>query len=360
MKTTIRLFLTFFCLSMIGPTSQAVTPAPDGGYPGGNTAEGQNALFSRTTGGYNTAVGYFSLLSDTTNNFNTALGAGALLANTADLNTATGAGALLSNTIGAQNTAIGALALVRNTTGVQNTAVGEEALWNNTTGNTNVAVGWGTLFANTAGSDNTVVGYEALDFSTSDGNVAIGTGAGGAITTAGNVICIGSNVIGANISNTCFIGNIRGVTTGQNDAVPVLIDSFGQLGTMSSSRRYKTDIKRIDKVSESILELKPVSFRYKIHKGDTPQFGLIAEEVAEVNPDLVIYGRDGKPYTVRYDAVNAMLLNEFLKEHKMVQEQGATITELKTQIQALTAGLQKVTAQLEVSKPSAQTVQNSR
>src|SRR5439155_15095930 len=137
---------------------------------------------------------------------------------------------------------------------------------------------------------------------------------------------------------------------------PVLVDSAGQLGTASSSRRYKTDIKPIDKASECILGLKPVSFRYKVHKDCTPQFGLIAEEVAEVNPDLVIYDRDGKPYTVRYDQVNAMLLNEFLKAHHQMQEQQAMIAKQQKQIEALTAGLQKVSTQIELNKPAPQTV----
>jgi hypothetical protein len=142
--------------------------------------------------------------------------------------------------------------------------------------------------------------------------------------------------------------------------MPVLIDSAGQLGTASSSRRFKTDITPIDKASESIFALKPVRFRYKVHSDTTPQFGLIAEEVAGVNPDLVIYDADGKPYTVRYDAVNAMLLNEFLKEHRRNEEQETTITRLQKQVEALTAGLQKVSAQLELSKPTRQTVLNNQ
>jgi hypothetical protein len=152
------------------------------------------------------------------------------------------------------------------------------------------------------------------------------------------------------------------VTTINNDAIPVRIDSAGQLGTESSSRRYKTHIKRIEKASESILSLKPVSFRYKIHKDSTPNFGLIAEEVARVNPDLVIFGSDGKPYTIRYDAVNAILLNEFLKEHHRVenqesrmQRQEATIAQQQKQIEALTAGLQRVSAELELGKSAPQT-----
>jgi hypothetical protein len=188
----------------------------------------------------------------------------------------------------------------------------------------------------------------------------LGNLAGGNVTTAHGVICIG-----ANVTDTCFIGNIRGTTTQNNDAIPVLIDSAGQLGTASSSRRYKTDIKPMDKASESILALKPVSFRYKVHKDITPQFGLIAEQVAEINPNLVIYDADGKPYTVRYDAVNAMLLNEFLKEHRRVQELEATVAQQRKdseatavrqqkQIDALTAGLQKVSAQLEASRSAPQ------
>jgi Chaperone of endosialidase len=155
------------------------------------------------------------------------------------------------------------------------------------------------------------------------------------------------------------------VTTQNADAVPVLIDSAGQLGTASSSRRYKTDIKPIDKSSESILALKPVSFRYKLHEDRTRQFGLIAEEVAEANPELVIYDADGKPYTVRYEAVNAMLLNEFLKEHRKNEEQEKTIAELKSGMTALAATvkeqaaqIQKVSAQLEVNKPAPRVVVN--
>ena len=171
-----------------------------------------------------------------------------------------------------------------------------------------------------------------------------------------------------------FIAGIRGRTTGVANAVPVLIDSAGQLGTMSSSRQFKNEIKLMDRASESILALKPVTFHYKSDSTDTPQFGLIAEEVAEINPDLVVRDENGAIYTVRYEAVSAMLLNEFLKEHRTVQEQKASITELKStvaqqakafesklaqqqkQIEALTAGLQKVSAQVEMSKPAPQTV----
>jgi predicted ribosome quality control (RQC) complex YloA/Tae2 family protein len=187
-----------------------------------------------------------------------------------------------------------------------------------------------------------------------------------------------SAVWGANVSNTCFINNIRNVTTQNNDAIPVYIDSAGQLGTASSSRRYKTDIKPLDKASESILALNPVSFRYKLHKDATPQFGLIAEEVAEVNPDLVIYDSDGKPYTVRYDAVNAMLLNEFLKAHAKIEAQEKTILKLRStmaqeresferrlaqqenQVAALSSDLQNVRDQLELNKPPETRIANNQ
>jgi hypothetical protein len=349
------------CLGTL-QNAQAVSPPPDGGYPGGNTAEGQSALFSLSTGGFNTAVGFFSLRSDTAGAFNTAVGAVALFANTDSDNTAIGAEALLNNTAGSDDTAVGFQALVSNTIGLSNTAIGSAALFSNTDGSNNTAIGDAALAANTHGSGNMAMGDAALDFNTTGSeNMALGNFAGTGIVTANNVICIGT--AGADVSGTCFIGNIRGITPQNPDAIPVLIDSAGQLGTMNSSRRYKTDIKPMDKASESILALKPVSFRYKVHKGRAPQFGLIAEEVAEVNPNLVIYDADGKPYTVRYDAVNAMLLNEFLKEHKaFVQEQRkvqkleATVKTLVTTVKEQAAQIQRVSAQLEVSKSAPQTV----
>ena len=382
-KTTllVNVAITVACFA-ISPIAQAVVPAPDGGYPGGNTAEGQTALFSLTTGGFNAAIGYFSLFANTTGSFNTAVGAGALDLNTADRNTATGAAALLSNTIGRFNTASGAFALVSNTTGNNNSGAGAEALFSNTTGSDNTATGISALGSNTIGNSNTATGEGALlhnitgTGNTADGlrtlsaittgsfNTALGVGAGFNVTTASGVICIGSKINGANVDNTCFIGSIRGVTTQNADAVPVLIDSAGQLGTLSSSRRYKTDIEPIDKSSESILSLKPVSFRYKVHKNSTRQFGLIAEEVAEVNPDLVIDDAGGKPYTVRYEAVNAMLLNEFLKEHRKVEQLTkdfkSKLAEQQKQIEALTAGLQKVTAQVGMSRSAKQMVVNEQ
>src|SRR6266511_2562131 len=331
----IALALGCFALSP-APNAFGVVPAPDGGYPGFNTAEGQNALFSRTTGSANTAVGWNSLFSNTEGSFNTATGAGALLFNTADNNTAVGGAALLFNTTGFSNVAVGVAALLSNTEGDANTAIGYRALASNTTGGTNTATGWGALENNTEGDHNTAAGFQALfsnstgDFNTANGdsalfsnttgmaNTALGVAAGFSVTTANHVIAIG--IGGANVSDSCFIGNIRGKTTAQNNAVPVLIDSAGQLGTTSSSRRYKKEIKPMDQTSEAILGLKPVTFHYKSDATGTPQFGLIAEEVAEVNPDLVVRDENGEIYTVRYEAVNAMLLNEFLKEHRRMQE----------------------------------------
>jgi Chaperone of endosialidase len=382
-----------------------------------NTGTGAFALRSNTTGIYNTATGFAALYANTEGNNNTATGIGALQQNNASNNTADGYQALGSNTTGINNTATGFLALFTNRFGTDNTATGGKALYGNTFGSHNTADGYGALytnfigdfntalgfkallnsssaandtgvgsralFNNTGGNDNTALGSDALFFNTTGfSNTALGAGAGINITTADHVICVGSP--GANVSNGCFIGNIRGVTTALEDAIPVYIDSAGQLGTMISSVRFKREIKPMDKASESILALKPVTFRYKSDKTNRPQFGLIAEEVAEVNPGLVVHDANGKPYTVRYDQVNAMLLNEFLKEHKKVQDHSATIAELKSiaaeqrkafeatatqqekQIQALTASLeeqavqiQKVSAQLEMNTTANKVVLNS-
>ncbi len=157
-----------------------------------------------------------------------------------------------------------------------------------------------------------------------------------------------------------FIAGIYGTTTGSTTTLPVIVDVNGQLGTAVSSERFKKDIKPMEEASQSILARKPVSFHYKSDKTNTPQFGLVAEQVEKVNPDLVVRDKEGKPYSVRYDQVNAMLLNEFLKEHRKNAEQEATIMRLQNQIEALTAGLQKVSAQLEVSKGAPQTVGNNQ
>jgi len=356
-----RLFAAFtLACFAISPRARAVSPAPDGGYSGWNTAEGSGALFSVNGGTFNTAIGGHALYENTFGVSNTAVGAFTLAANSSGYqNVAVGQGALRYNTTGDLNTANGFQALFSSTTGFNNTATGWRALFINTTGIGNTANGFQTLLSNTDGQFNTACGAGALNSNiTGSLNTALGVGAGSDVTMADNVICIGA--AGADVSNSCFIGNIRDVTTANSDAIPVLIDSASQLGTMSSSRRFKTDIRPIEKASESILALKPVSFRYKVHKNATPQFGLIAEDVAQVNPDLVIYDADGKPYTVRYDQINAMLLNEFLKEHRTVQEQQKEIDSLKAELKEQRTLIQKVSAQLEVNKGAPQTVVNNQ
>jgi hypothetical protein len=247
----------------------------------------------------------------------------------------------------------------------------------NQTGSANVAVGRIALFsATTNDSSNTAVGTEALQsLTTGIGNIALGVDAGSNLTAGGTNIYIGnagaateSNItrIGSGQTKT-FIAGIRGTTTGNADAIAVVIDSAGQLGTVSSSERFKREIKPMDKSSEALLALKPVTFHYKNDRKGIPQFGLIAEEVSKVTPDLVVRDTDGKPYTVRYDAVNAMLLNEFLKEHKTVAELKSIVAEqrkgmeqMATQLKEQAAQIQKVSAQLEVSKSAPQTVLNNQ
>jgi len=346
-----------------------------------NTANGANALQNNTTGSDNTANGNQALLSNTTANNNTATGAYALWSNTTgDSNTATGIGALYSNTFAVDNTATGADALFSNTIGNFNTATGRSALQSNTTGNNNVATGWGALLNNTTGRNNTATGQRAMRSNTTGSfNIALGANAGDSLTTGSNNIDIGNegrageaNTIrigrGGTHANT-FIAGISGVIVA--GGVGVIIDNNGKLGTVVSSERFKHEIKPMDKASEAILALRPVTFRYKqeLDPDGIPQFGLVAEDVEKVNPDLVVRDKQGKPYTVRYEAVNAMLLNEFLKEHRKVQEQEATITQLnkdfRTTVTQLTARLdeqaaqiQKVSAQLEASKPASQVVNN--
>ena len=429
-KNITTLCLIVFALGCVAllPNVLAVLPPPDGAYGPpdygtGNTAEGEDALLNLGSGSFNTATGYRTLFSTIIGSFNTAVGAGALFSNTGFDNTATGAGALLNNTFGNsntangesalffnttgdRNTAMGSSALVENTTGDQNTASGWRALWKNTTGfwntaegsaaltsnttgarntasgksalykNTtgslNTATGDGALFNNTTGPSNTAIGEAALgENTTGRQNTAIGFQAGLDVSTAANVICIGANVAGANVSNTTWIANVYGRITRNATTAPVVVSAEGQLGTVASSERFKKDIATMDKASESILSFRPVTFHYKTDTAGTPEFGLIAEEVAKVNPALVLVDKEGKPFTVRYDAVNAMLLNEFLKEHRKVEEQSATIAQLKQdfqsqlsiqqkQIEALAAGLQKVSAEFELTKHAPQTVLNSR
>ncbi len=242
---------------------------------------------------------------------------------------------------------------------MSNTANGAAALFSNTTGNNNTATGFQALRFNTTGSNNTANGFQALSNSTGFNNVAVGDGAGSGVTNANNVICIGAFLSGLNENNSCFISNIFGARVGGN-AVPVSIDSTGKLGTFTSSRRFKKEIKPMDKVSEAILSLKPVTFHYKTDKTNTAQFGLIAEEVAGVNPDLVVRDKEGEIYTVRYDAVNAMLLNEFLKEHKTMQELKKEIAVLTARLKAQDSKIEKVSDQIQLSKCAPRLAHNSR
>ena len=367
-----------------------------------NTAVGYRALYHNTADG-NTGVGFEALGGDITGancsgTANTALGFQALQVNSTGVsNTATGYETLFYNTTGAENTATGMGALGHNTSGGDNTAMGIEALYNNTNGSSNLASGGFALFSNkdgsfntasglnalrnnSGGSSNTAAGIQALNNNISgSNNTALGALAGQNLTTGNNNIDIGANVLGvAGESNVIRIGKqgtqkstfIAGISGVGVTGSQVLVSSNGKLGIATSSARFKEAIKPMDKASEAILALKPVSFRYKeeIDPEGIPQFGLIAEEVEKVNSDLVARDENGNVNTVRYEAVNAMLLNEFLKEHGEVQQQRLTIRELKDaaavqnaviakqqkQIESLIAGLQKVSEQLEVDKATLQ------
>ena len=229
--------------------------------------------------------------------------------------------ALFSNTEGALNTGTGVGALQTNTMGNNNTATGGGALQDNTIGVANTANGTYALAANMAGSFNTADGASALPNSVSgSNNIGLGVNAGTGVTTASNVICIGVGIAGADVDNSCYIGQIFGQSIDPATAAAVGVDSTGKLGTVASSRRFKQDIKPMDDASKAILALKPAAFHYKSDTKNTLCFGLIAEEMAEVNPGLVVREKNGEILTVRYDAVNAMLLNEFLKEHHKVEE----------------------------------------
>jgi hypothetical protein len=244
-----------------------------------------------------------------------------------------------------------------NTIGFNNTAIGVDAIVSNTMGNSNTGIGFEVLDVNDTGSGNTAVGTVALSHNTSgSGNIALGVSAGDQINTASNVICIGAG--GEDVSNGCYIGNIFGATS--SSGIAVLINANGKLGTTTSSRRFKKEIKPMDHASEALFSLKPVSFHYnkEIDPAGTSQLGLVAEDVEKVNPDLIVRDKEGKPYSVRYDQVNAMLLNEFLKEHRKNEEQQKQINVLATQLKEQAAQIQKVSAQLEATKPAPEVVNN--
>ena len=474
-RTITLLFPIIFVLTCVAlsPAALALNPPPDGGYPGGNTAEGTNALLNvntavginntavglnaltnDTTGNYNVAVGSGALQSNTTGNFNMAVGAEALSQNnanfnlaigfrvaylnttgnhltgigaaamrnnttgqnntaigsdslregtTADENTSVGSGALANNDTGGYNTAVGAFALFNShsLSGARNTAIGRKALYNDTTGdentavgtsgfgggpplfsnttgrfntavggaalstnavgNDNTAIGSGALNDNLEGNENAAVGLNALMRNTGSNNVALGSYAGSQATTGSNNVYIGYNIQGsAGESNTCYIKSIFGQTASGGSAV--FIDGNNKLGTITSSKRFKENIQQMGTVSEALFALKPVTFHYKkeIDPAGATQLGLVAEDVEKVNPDLVVRDKEGKPYSVRYDQVSAMLLNEFLKEHREVQELKTTVVQQQKQIEALTAGLQKVSAKLQVNKTAPEIVLNDR
>ena len=404
-----RNFLIGLALISSGISAIAKAP-PDGDQGNGNTAEGTGALSSLTTGANNTADGFQALVANSTGDSNTATGSNALVSNTtASANTADGTLALFRNTIGAANTAVGTQALTNSTVGNENSANGNSALFHNTTGNDNTANGANAghenvtgsfntvngataLYFNTAGSFNVANGAFALNLSTGDNNIAVGYAAGINLTTGGGNIDIGNQGVTGE-SSTIRIGTvgnqvatfIAGINNATVAGTTVLIDVNGQLGTILSSRRFKEQIKPMDAASEVILALKPVTFRYtnELDPKGIAQFGLVAEEVEKVNPALVVRDAEGKVYSVRYEAINAMLLNEFLKEHHKVQELETNLAQLKSaiarqekdlrttaaqqqeEIKLLTANLkaqgsqiQKVSAQIEASKPALQVVGN--
>jgi hypothetical protein len=418
---------------------RAVTPPRDGGYPGRNTAEGQDALFNLTTGSANTAIGYQSLHSVTTSSGNTAVG-DLTLASSNSINgvgsTAVGDHALAMSDSPFANIAIGAYGLGINVTGNSNVGVGASIVilqetsmspsetplsaitrpdpitpplatrrslamsvglgtarlattpWTyNTAGHRNIAIGEGAMKLGDNGSENIGLGYFALYHNTGSYNTALGRSALRHNSTGSRNVAIGSNA-GLNLTSGSYnidIGNvgvaeeagiirigtdgkqtaayISGIATSAlGTAVAVGVTPTGQLGVIGSSARYKESIKPLAEASEALFLLKPVSFRYKkeIDPAGTSQFGLVAEDVEQIDPDLVVRDKQGKPYSVRYEAVNAMLLNEFLKEHKTVQQQAATIASMQEQMETLISGLEKVSAQLELSRPTPQTVQTSQ
>jgi hypothetical protein len=415
MKTRIQTILIVLTLLFPGLSAQiqAVSPAPDGCYPDFTTAEGCDALSLLTTGAGNTAIGWRSLFLDSTGSFNTGVGGGALALNNADSNTAVGAAALLLNTTGTKNTAIGTDALVYNDAAEQNTATGAfalfshvsgngntatgaNALYSDTSGQLNTAIGAGALFSNIGGpfpgSFNTAVGASALFNNTGGDNTAVGAGALQSNTTGAENLAIGVSALASNEtgnnniafgsfagyqqntgsdniyigfemegtageSNSCYIKSIFGQTA-PNGGTAVYIDANHKLGTITSSKRFKEDIQQMGTASEALFELNPVTFHYKkeIDPAGKSQFGLVAEDVENVNPDLVVCDKEGKPYSVRYDQVNAMLLNEFLKEHRRVEAQQKQIDVLTARLKEQAVQIQKVSAQVEMSRFSQQVV----
>ncbi len=325
-----------------------------------NTAVGKNALRDTTSGYNNTGVGASALQTNTTGYGNTGLGAYALLFNSTGYgNTGVGASTLAFNSTGFFNTAVGFRVLYDNSTGRANTGVGTTALGNNSTGFGNVVVGSYAMSLSTTASSNTAIGTSALVVSTGQRNTALGYSAGSSNTAGSDNVFIAS--YGANESNTlrigegtggglfeqtrAFISGIRGITTGQANGINVLIDSNGQLGTISSSRRFKEDIRDMAEVSEGIAELRPVTFRYRrpYEDGERPtRYGLIAEEVAEIFPDLVSYDTEGRPDAVLDHLLVPMLLNELQKQQQVSSVQEETIERLEASQASLLRRLERL------------------
>ncbi len=400
-KNVSRVLLPFLSAAL-ACSALAVDPPPGGGYPNENTALGTDALFSLVpnTLGQNTALGYNAMFHTLTGTENVAVGDQTLFSNTVGTgNIAMGYQALYSNLDGLSNVGIGVDALFSNTTGYCNvaigcstlvfnnsffnTAIGDYALNTNTTGDANTAVGAKALAINDNASDNTAVGYGALNYNSgSSKNVAIGSfagpaygfsgsnnillgfAAGSGLNNGSNNIMIGNNGakgdagvirIGDVATQTkAFVAGVAAAPLATGTALAVGVTSTGQLGVRASSARFKEAIAPMEGASEVLLALKPVTFRYRkeLDPSATPQFGLVAEEVAKVDPDLVARDASGKPFTVRYEEVNAMLLNEFLKEHRKVEAQGNEIAQLKAMLQKQAAQLQKVSERLEGSAPA--------
>ena len=401
------IFGAIFLVLAFLPRAHAVSPPPDGCYPNFTTAEGCNALKFLTSGVGNTGLGAFALYQGSDGGSNTGVGAAALVLNTADSNTAVGATALLLNTTGDTNTAIGRNALTNNQIGSDNNALGAFALFNNDSsgsgsanfnnafgrnallnnvdGDENDAFGDDAMEENTTGAQNTAMGDDALDGNTTgNGNTAVGKEAGNSIIDGNDNVVLGHNAgiglvhgsrniaIGAEESgpfadfdDTCFIGSIFGqIVSDPGSQTAVFVDQFNVVGVFNSSRKYKHDIQPMDKASETLYRLKPVTFKFNSDWKGTTQYGLIAEEVAEIDPQLVVR-KNGETITVRYEQINSMLLNEFLKEHKNVEEQQARINQLKREMQTMLAQLkeqsaqiQKVSAQLKMSEPATKVVVN--
>jgi hypothetical protein len=320
-----------------------------------NAASGYYALFSNTAGNANTGTGFQALFTNTTGSYNTADGDDALYYNVGSYNTASGNGALYLNTTGNNNTASGLQALYSNTTASSNTAVGYTALHGNSTGSNNTAIGNEALWQNTTGSNNIAIGSQAGLYVTGSNNIHVGnagaSGDSGAIRIG--ISCPSS----PSCQTSAFIAGIYGVTTIFSNAVPVMVDSNGNLGTISSSRRYKEDIQDMGDASGGLMRLRPVTFRYKkpFSDGSQPiQYGLIAEEVAEVYPDLVARSADGQIETVKYQVLGPMLLNELQKENitiaaqkEQIQAQQQQIQAQQQQIQSLEERLARVEAALQ-------------